>query len=72
MAKRTDAELLTMLEMRDAGWTMLAIGKAFKKSRNAISGILHRIDRETEASEHDGTMPEGWWKAGLANRSGER
>ena len=66
--RRTDAELLEMLDMRDHGMTCDAIGKHIKASKNAVVGLLYRITKETESSRHDGSMPQCWWRAGLAKR----
>lgn len=69
--RMTDRELLAALDLRADGMGPAAIARRLRLSRGTVSGALYRIDRETERSPHDGTMPPGWWRAGLVAR-GER
>lgn len=66
---RTDADLLQILELRDSGLSFRQIAKRIGGSRNSVLGIYHRIQRQTEPSKHDGTMPYGWWREGLRKRA---
>lgn len=69
MTARTDADLLQILQLRDDGLTMRQIAARMRMSRNAVLGLYHRIQRDTEPSEHDGTMPYGWWREGLRRQA---
>ncbi len=68
---RSDAEILHILDLRDIGLTCREIGKRVGATKDAIIGLLFRINADTEPSEHDGTMPSGWWRDGLARRGGD-
>jgi hypothetical protein len=65
---RTDAEILDILEMRESGLSCRLSGLRLGTTKGAIIGLLGRIDRVTESSRHDGTMPASWWRAGLKRR----
>ena len=63
----SDREILQILHLKDVeGLTCRAIGERFGKSKNAIIGLLSRVNKETDASDPDGngngTMPPGWWR----------
>ncbi|GMG82606.1 hypothetical protein LNKW23_18190 [Paralimibaculum aggregatum] len=47
----SDAELLDMLARREAGQSRTEIAEAHGATRNQVIGLLHRIDRDTDASE---------------------
>jgi len=68
---RTDAEILHILELRDIGLSCREIGERTGTTKSAIIGLTGRIDRATEPSKHDGTMPRHWWRAGLKRRGGD-
>ena len=69
----SDAEMLEALDMRRRGLSATVIGAKLGRSRSAVCGLFHRIDRETDASDRGGvgnrTMPPEWWRAGLAGRA---
>ncbi len=69
--ERTDAEILHIMDLRDTGLTCRKIGALVGATKDAINGLLGRIDRATESSKHDGTMPNGWWRRGLKRRGGD-
>lgn len=68
----SDAEMLTVLEMRAGGATAAVIGRRFGVSRSAILGVVHRIESETDIcfppGDREGTFAPDWWQAGLAAR----
>lgn len=67
----TDAEIFTILELRDSGLPFSRIGERVGRKRNEVLGIYHRITKAAEpADEFDGTMPYGWWKEGLRKQNG--
>jgi len=68
---RTDAEILDILEKRDSGLSCRQIGEGLGTTKGAIIGLTGRVDRATEASKHDGTMPRYWWRDGLNRRGSE-
>ncbi len=65
---RTDAEVFNILEMRDDGLSCRQVGARLGTTKSAIIGLLGRIDRATESSSHDGSMPPKWWREGLKRR----
>ena len=67
--ERTDAEILRILELRDLGLSCREVGARVGTTKNAIIGLTGRIRNDTEPSRHDGTMPSGWWRAGLKRRT---
>ncbi len=67
---RTDAEILHIMDLRDIGLTCREIGERVGTTKDAMNGLLGRIDRATEPSKHDGTMPPMWWRDGLSRRGG--
>lgn len=70
--ERPESELLRMLDLRAAGKSPRQIAALTRTSPGTVSGALHRIETDTgPPDEHDGTMPSGWWKAGL-KRGSER
>lgn len=70
----TDEEMLIALHMRDhQGMSAAKVATAMNKpSRAAVLGLVHRIGKETDASDPDnhrnGTMKPDWWKAGVQAR----
>ena len=63
----TDTQILRALHMKDhEGRTLVEIGAALGRSRNAIAGMLFRVRHDTE--KHDltphlnGTQKPNWWK----------
>ena len=66
---RTDAEILRILDLCDSGMTCREVGERVGTTKNAIIGLTGRIRTDTEPSRHDGTMPSGWWRAGLKRRT---
>ena len=67
---RSDAEIFRILEMFDAGMTGIKIATELRISRSAAIATKNRIDREHIPSKHDGTMPYGWRRDGLARQNG--
>lgn len=67
----SDAELLLVLELRRVeGLTFAEIAKRLRRSRGSVIGVVRRIDREAGPGDrHDGTMPPGWWRDGLARQA---
>lgn len=70
--KACDATVLRILDLRADGLSNQQIGLKVKMTRGQVSGLLFRIDRDTDkhdASPHlNGTMPRDWWRAGLRRR----
>ena len=68
MAKNawSDEEMLWALDLRDHEMmSMASIAKSIGRSKLAVIGCLHRIDRDTDAVDVtpglNGTMTRGWW-----------
>lgn len=68
----TDAELLRLLELRDLGLTLNEIARRLRRSRGSVIGMHKRLNDEADRCfprcDAEGTLPRGWWKAGLAAR----
>lgn len=65
----SDEDLLQALTLANQGWTRKAIGESMGRSKNSVIGTLNRIQNEMlQGSAGDGTMPEDWWRDGLAKR----
>lgn len=67
----TDAEMLDVLDRADRGESATVTGDYYGVSRSAILGMRYRCRNESEiqiGDALDGTMPSGWWKAGLEAR----
>lgn len=67
MVEWTDKQILTALHFRDhEGMNCTEISEHFGKSRGAIIGLLHRVDKQTDKHDPDGnlngTMKPEWWK----------
>ena len=67
----TDERILTALDMRDGdGKSASEIGGYFGVSKNAILGLLHRMNKAelpcgcTKPANKNGGMGRGWWKHG--------
>lgn len=61
----SDEEILLALDLRDnEGMTMEQIGQRLGRSRNAVSGMMHRINQamKDDNGVGNGTMPRKWWK----------
>ncbi|MEI4470942.1 hypothetical protein [Frigidibacter sp. MR17.24] len=63
----TDQQLLQMLEWREDGASMQAIGNRLGRSRNAVIGALNRLRADDQPclcrkpENRDGGMPRRWW-----------
>jgi len=70
----SEARDLEMLHLREAcGLTCEAVALRLGVTKNAVIGRLRRINQDmAEGAAGDGTMPPGWWRAGLAKRGGGR
>lgn len=67
MSGWTDEQMLEALHLRDhEGLTMAAIGKRVGQPRNAVIGMLGRINAAADKADphgvQDGTMPPRWWR----------
>jgi hypothetical protein len=62
----TDEEMLEALYLRDhRGLSAAGVARRMGKTRNSVLGLLHRVGRDTDASDGDGnkngSMPPRWW-----------
>lgn len=77
----SDADALRVLDlMQGEGLSAAEVAERFGQSRNAICGLVFRIERELKESEaapgpkaikpdnQDGALGRGWWKAGAARQ----
>ena len=63
-----NAAMLALLDLWDEGLSAAQIAKRLGLTRNQVVGIVHRCGMSAPRDKHDGTLPKGWWKAGLAVR----
>lgn len=69
----TDEDLLRLLDDQADGVSATVTARRFRVSRSAVLGLRKRIRNQTDRHfgadcPHDGTLPPGWWRAGLAAR----
>lgn len=59
-----DLSVLNLLDLRDhEGLTSTQIAARTGKTRSAVMGALHRVDRARDPEAiQEGTMPRRWWK----------
>jgi len=77
----TDARLVFLLDCRAAGIPAAEAARQLSEqtgvavSRSAVLGQWLRIGRargcDPLEENRDGTLPAGWWRAGLARRGGD-
>jgi len=63
----SDTQILEMLHLAECeGLTREEVARRFSTTKNAMVGLLGRINKATDESDPDGnqngTMPERWWK----------
>lgn len=63
----TDEEVLEVMHLlENEGLTRKEVATRIGRSRNAVCGLAHRVNTETDAfdetPELNGTLPPRWWK----------
>lgn len=68
----SDAAILEALRLRDLeGVSQAEIGRRLGATKNAVAAAFHRVRHaEVPGRAGNGTMPDEWWRAGLARRKG--
>lgn len=49
--KMTDDQLLTMLQLRDNGWSLTQVADRFGMTKGKVGGLLFRIDKDSAKAE---------------------
>lgn len=66
MSDWTDAQILTMLDLRADGHSCAEIGKRLGKTKNSVIGMQGRIRHANRTHDRqgigNGTMPRYWWQ----------
>ena len=67
----TDVETFSLLESKDIGIPCPVIAKRLGRSLNSVYRRIEDLKAAHIPSEHDGSMPYGWWRDGLAKRKSD-